>query len=269
MMKHKTPVTEKKLNLFLLPKEKGVTFFHTNSTKMNRRDTIKTIFVGTLAGGAIATGCNTEPKEEKPEIKTWGHDYGRFPEEKEHDQEVLNEDFFNAHEMATITILCDLICPKDERSGSATEAEVPDFIEFIVKDIPTYQLPMRGGLMWLDRESLRRFDKAFKDLSASEQTNILDDISYAVAEDEDHKFPHGYNFFSLISNITMSGFYTSQMGFEDLGYVGNMPNEWNGVPQDVLDKHGLAYEEEWLAKCIDHTKKNEVAEWDEDGNLLN
>lgn len=239
---------------------------------MKRRDSIKTIFVGTLAGTAIATGCQPEPKETKPELKSWEHEYGRTPEEIEHDQEILNEQFFNEHEMVTIIILCDLICPKDERSGSATEAGVPEFIEFIVKDWEPHQLPMRGGLMWLDNESRARFDRAFKDCSESEQKSILDDISYAIDNDDEeavHPFPQGHKFFSLMSNLTMTGFYTSQIGFEDLGYVGNMPNEWDGVPQEVLDKHGLAYEEEWLAKCIDHSTKNEVAKWDEAGNLLN
>lgn len=46
-------------------------------------------------------------------------------------------------------------------------------------------------------------------------------------------------------------------------------NVWDGVPQDVLDKHGLAYEEEWLAKCVTPEQREEVAKWDDEGNLLN
>ena len=76
------------------------------------------------------------------------------------------------------------------------------------------------------------------------------------------------NFFSLVRNLTMTGFYTSKIGIEEIGYKGNMPNVWDGVPDDVLEQHGVAYDEEWLAKCVDQSKRGIIAEWDEDGNLL-
>jgi hypothetical protein len=59
------------------------------------------------------------------------------------------------------------------------------------------------------------------------------------------------------------------MGIDDLGYKGNSPNLWDGVPQDILEKHGLSYEKNWLPKFVDHSKRNETAEWDDNGNLLN
>ncbi|MEE1964223.1 gluconate 2-dehydrogenase subunit 3 family protein, partial [Allomuricauda taeanensis] len=64
------------------------------------------------------------------------------------------------------------------------------------------------------------------------------------------------------------GFYTSKIGIEELGYKGNMPNVWDGVPDDVLEQHGVSYDPEWLAKCVDQSKRNIVAEWDENGNLI-
>jgi hypothetical protein len=75
-------------------------------------------------------------------------------------------------------------------------------------------------------------------------------------------------FFSLVRNLTVSGYYTSKVGIAELGYKGNVPNVWDGVPQDVLDKHGMAYEEAWLSKCVDQSKRNEIALWDDDGNLI-
>ena len=47
---------------------------------------------------------------------------------------MTGDKFFNDQEMATIAILADIIIPKDDVSGSATDAKVPEFIEFIVKD---------------------------------------------------------------------------------------------------------------------------------------
>jgi hypothetical protein len=76
-------------------------------------------------------------------------------------------------------------------------------------------------------------------------------------------------FFNQIKNLTLTGYYTSRVGFDDLGYVGNIPNIWDGVPQEVLDQYDVDYDPEWLAKCIDQSTREEVAQWDEEGNLLN
>ena len=69
-------------------------------------------------------------------------------------------------------------------------------------------------------------------------------------------------------NLTMTGYFTSKIGIEDLGYVGNYPNVWDGVPQDVLDEVGMSYDPEWIAKCVDQEKRMDIATWDEEGNLL-
>ena len=243
---------------------------------MDRRDTLKTLFVGSLAGGALITSCQPDTKTvEEEAVKTaWPHQYGRTPEEILVDEKIFADQFFNEHEMETIAILVDIILPADENSGSATEAGVPDFIEFMMKDYERLQLPIRGGLMWLDTESNKRFQQPFKELTNAQQIEIVEDIAYppVLKPGEAPKltqFSAGINFFTQIRNLTMTGFFTSEMGIEALGYQGNRPNVWDGVPQDVLDKHGLAYEEAWLAKCINQDTRATVAEWDEDGNLVN
>src|SRR5918999_2081853 len=69
--------------------------------------------------------------------------------------------FFTGHEYATVRVLVDLIIPKDERSGSATDAGVPEWMDFMMVDQPARQTAMRGGLAWIDRECIRRHDKTF------------------------------------------------------------------------------------------------------------
>ena len=66
----------------------------------------------------------------------------------------------------------------------------------------------------------------------------------------------------------MTGYYTSRMGIDDLGYKGNLPNVWDGVPDEILKEHDVAYEPEWLAKCVDQSKREDIARWDEDMNLI-
>jgi hypothetical protein len=137
-------------------------------------------------------------------------------------------------------------------SGSASDAKVPDFIEFIVKDMPYHQTPMRGGLRWLDLESLKRFEKPFTALTDQQRIQIVDDIAYP--DKAKPEFRQGVAFFNLMRDLTATGFYTSEIGGKDIGYVGNRPNQWNGVPDDVLKQYGLSYTEKELKECISFDK---------------
>jgi hypothetical protein len=150
--------------------------------------------------------------------------------------------------MAAITILADIIIPADAVSGSASQAGVPAFIEFIVKDMPNHQTPMRGGLRWLNLQCLNRYGKEFAACSTTEQMAMVDLIAWP--ERAQPNMAQGVAFFNLMRNLTASGFYTTEMGFKDIGYMGNQPNQWKGVPDDVLKQYGLAYTPKELAECI-------------------
>jgi hypothetical protein len=147
--------------------------------------------------------------------------------------------FFTAHEYATVRLLVDLIIPRDERSGSATEAGVPEFMDFMMIDNPGRQTAMRGGLAWLDRECVSRYDKSFLTCTADERTKVLDDIAWP--QKAAPGLSHGVNFFNSFRDLTASGFWTSKMGIEDIQYVGNVfVPEWKGCPDEVLKKLGVA-----------------------------
>ena len=237
---------------------------------MKRRDSIKTLLVGGVASATIATtACKTDSDgtEEIVELKDKG--YGRTEAEKLYDEKIEAEICLVEHELNTIATLCDLILPATESAGSATDAGVPEFIDFIVKDLPTHQLPIQGGLMWLDGESNQRYEKQFIDCSLEQQKSILDDIAYPDEDGTSPQLNPGRSFFSRLRNLTLTGYYTTKMGIDDLGYVGNRPNLWDGVPQEVLDKHGLDYPEDWKSKFVNHETRDEAAIWDDSGNLLN
>ena len=125
---------------------------------------------------------------------------------------------------------------------------------------------MRGGIAWLDSFSNRMFNQVFKDLQLEQQKTICDAIAYPRKTKPEH-LP-GERFFTTMRNLTMTGYFTSKIGIEDLGYIGNYPNVWDGVPQDVLDEVGMSYDPEWIAKCVDQEKRMDIATWDEEGNLL-
>ena len=201
---------------------------------MNRRDSLKAIGIGTLSAGTLLAACKTSG-ESNGEIKI--DKTGRQDFEITREEALLKGTFFNPHELATITILADIIIPKDAKSGSASDAKVTDFIEFIVKDEPEHQLPMRGGLRWLDVQCLNRYSNAFIDCTAKQQTNLLDEIAYPMMAKP--AMQQGVAFFNKMRELTAIGFFTSKMGIQDLGYQGNAPGKWDGVPQHVLKKYGL------------------------------
>lgn len=145
--------------------------------------------------------------------------------------------FFTAHEWATVVLLADILLPKDARSGSASEAGAPEFIDFMMIDRPDGQVPMRGGLRWLDSECNTRFGKTFLTCAEAERTQVLDDIAYpAKARPE---FSHGVAFFSRLRDMVATGFWTSKIGIEDLQYMGNRPTTWDGCPDACLTHLGV------------------------------
>ncbi|MBI1228283.1 MAG: gluconate 2-dehydrogenase subunit 3 family protein [Bacteroidetes bacterium] len=211
---------------------------------MKRRDYLKFIGVGSISAGVFLESCKVDQKDpnlkpttpadnNEPDIIT----AGREPHEIERDKQLLSETFFTADEMATIAVLADIIIPKDEVSGSATDAGVPEFIEFIVKDMPEHQTPMRGGLRWLDMECYGRFEKAFVDCSPEQRLQVVDDIAYPKKAKPE--MSQGVAFFNKMRDLTATGFYTTEMGWADIGYKGNTPGTYDGVPDDVLAQYGV------------------------------
>jgi gluconate 2-dehydrogenase gamma chain len=146
--------------------------------------------------------------------------------------------FFSAHEWATVGLLANIIIPKDERSGSATDAGVPEFMDFMMADQPGRQTAMRGGLAWLDRECTSRYDKMFVNCTDAERTKVLDEIAWPSKAAPG--ISHGVAFFNMFRDLTASGFWTSKMGITDLQYIGNtVVPEWKGCPDEVLKKLGV------------------------------
>ena len=146
--------------------------------------------------------------------------------------------FFTAHEYATVGVLVDLIIPRDERSGSATDAGVPAFMDFMMIDQPRRQVAMRGGLAMIDRLATDRAAKRFVSCSDRERRALLDEIAYT--SNPDRGLSQAITFFSSFRDLTASGFWTTKLGVADLQYQGNVfVSEWNGCPDAALKKLGV------------------------------
>jgi hypothetical protein len=146
--------------------------------------------------------------------------------------------FFNALEWRTVRVLVDIVIPRDAKSGSATEAGVPEFMDFIMAEYPGNRARMRSGLGWLNAESRRRFGVPFPDATETQRLALVEDIAWPRRAQPEHA--PGVEFFNAFRDLTATGFFTSRMGIEDLGYIGNVANfGWNGCPPEVLAHFGL------------------------------
>lgn len=232
---------------------------------MDRRETIKSLLLASIATGLVLNGCIPEA-DNKEKVMKESSLYGRTPKELKRDQKIYREKFFIEHELLTIAELCDIILPRNENFGSATETGIVEFIEFIAKDIVEHQIPIREGLIWLDNFSQSLFNSEFINCAKKDQFYICDQIAYPEKTNLELKL--GEAFFTRMRNLTLTGYFTSKMGIEDLGYKGNAPNIWDGIPEDILAEHGMKYDDEWLKKCVDQSKRADLAKWDEEGNLI-
>jgi gluconate 2-dehydrogenase gamma chain len=199
--------------------------------KPNRRAVLRTIASAPVAAGMVWTEAEAQHAQQ----------HAQAAAKKVTTAASFKPKFFTAHEYATVRLLVDLIIPKDERSGSATDAGVPQFMDFMMVDQPARQTAMRGGLAWLDRECASRFEKDFLTATPAERAQVLDDIAWPHKASPGHA--HGVAFFNSFRDLTASGFFTSKMGIEDLQYMGNryVP-EWTGCPSEVMKKLGVGFD---------------------------
>jgi gluconate 2-dehydrogenase gamma chain len=153
--------------------------------------------------------------------------------------------FFTQRELRTVRVLADDVIPRDERSGSATDAKVPEFIDFnlsVEETTPETRVAWRGGLRWMDTESRRRFGAPYALATAAQRHQILDDIAWPDRARPELR--HGAAFFARFRDMVAAGFFSSAIGFRDLQYMGNtFVPQWNGCPEAALRKLGVSYDE--------------------------
>jgi hypothetical protein len=204
---------------------------------MNRRDALKVFAVAPVAGALDWSGPSVE--------RATKFVAALHAEEPTVDAAPYAPKFFNAHEWKTVLVLSDIIIPKDERSGSATDAKAPEFIDFMLMDKETSEgsrVSMRGGLAWLDAEMRKRFGTDFIDSSDANRRQVLDAIAYPKKVNPELR--RGSQWFDRFRSNVGAAFFSSAMGWKDLQYMGNVFNPgWNGCPKAATDKLGVSYEE--------------------------
>lgn len=194
---------------------------------MERRDMMKLLATLPLATWSLACGDVETAAEQAERALQIGAAGGYEPA------------FFNLLEWRTVTVLSDIVIPRDDRSGSATDAAVPEFMDFIMVEYPGNRVRMRSGLGWLNAESRRRFQAAFPDATVEQQLALVEEIAWPKKASEEMQ--EGVRFFNAFRDLTATGFFSSRIGLKDLDYRGNLANSsWTGCPPEVLTHIGLS-----------------------------
>ncbi len=179
---------------------------------ISRRDILRTLAVGAVGGSVL----QIIPAEAAAYIHQMVHqEKAASPAGK------YIPKYFSAPQYATLVALCDMIIPKDEKSGGALEAGAPEFIDLLTSENPEYQLKLGGGLFWLDGFCSDRYSKVFLECSPEQKKEVLDLIAFRKNAKKDPALSQGVAFFAFLRNLTCDGYYTSKIGIADLGYIGN------------------------------------------------
>lgn len=197
-------------------------------SEMNRRD-----MLASIAAGAAALSI---PREGLEAAAAHAHEAVAAEEQAQQQGQqpaAYVPKQFTADEYRLVRLLVDYVIPRDARSGSATQAGVPQFMDFILGEYPGNRTWMKDGIAWVNAECRRRFGQGFISCNDAQRRELLDAIAYPRrAREQDRP---GVEFFNRFRNLTSSGFWTSRMGIADLGYIGNRPvMEWVGTPPNVL-----------------------------------
>jgi len=189
---------------------------------ISRRDILKSLTI-TALGGSVLRVIPLEAAE-------YAHRMVRAARAAAENQ-VYAPKFFSAHAYKTLQSICQTIIPSDEEAKGAIEAGAPEFIDLLTSENKDYQVSLGGGLMWLDNTCIDRYGKAYLDCTQDQQKEILDLIAYRKNAKKDPSLGQGIEFFAFLRKLTADGFFTSEIGFDYLGYIGNTyVSEFPGCP---------------------------------------
>src|SRR3954465_3284559 len=139
-----------------------------------------------------------------------------------------------AHEYATLKRLSDLIIPADEHSPGALAANAADFIDFLCNASDEMRDIYTGGILWIDEEMKHRYNgKLFVDAAPEQQTALLDLIAWR--KNQSPELNAGIQFFAFCRRMVADAYYTSPIGYKEVGFMGNGAVAQFSVPKEALD----------------------------------
>jgi gluconate 2-dehydrogenase gamma chain len=192
------------------------------SSKISRRDILKSLTIGTFAGSVLSII--------PAEAAEMAHKMVEADKAKSATG-VYAPKYFSAQQYKTLQGLCQTMIPADADSGGAVEAGAPEFIDLLTSENEDYQLTLGGGMMWLESTCNDRYGNDYLSCTPLQQKEILDLIAYSKNALAHPEISQGIAFFALLRMLTADGFFTSKIGIQYLGYIGNtFLTEFPGCP---------------------------------------
>ena len=134
----------------------------------------------------------------------------------------------SAHELKQTALLADLFLPGTTESPSPSSLGIHDFVdEWISAPYPEQMSDrdiVRNGLVWLDQETIRSFAKDFDAASDEERLKMMT-VMAGMPE---------LVFFKRLRNLVVAAYFSSDAGFKDIGYSGNVPLDAFPAPTDEM-----------------------------------
>ena len=183
-----------------------------DARSVSRRDVLRSLTMGVMAGSVLRVIPSQAAELAHHMVQT---------EKATTPGNIYKPKFFSEHQYKTLQTLCQAIIPPDEKSGGAIEAGAPEFIDLLTSENTDFQLRLGGGMMWLDGLCSDHYGKTFVDCSREQQKQTMDLIAYRKNAKSDPGLSQGVEFFSFLRNLTADGYFTSEIGIKDLGYIGN------------------------------------------------
>jgi len=117
------------------------------------------------------------------------------------------------HQNETVATIAELIIPKTDTPG-AREAGVPAFIDVMFAEWgdDDQRKVFTAGLANVDERSRALFGKDFIACNEAQQTQILTGLDAELARLRDTKADTSKNFFQAMKWLTLTGYYTSEVG---------------------------------------------------------
>ena len=153
--------------------------------------------------------------------------------------------FFAPEHFRLVEHLAEMIIPADDTPG-AREAGVAEFIDFMLanrvpvsarSEIRSTQDSIRlgedaqtrflAGLDWINARSKSEFGRKFLDCNAEQQKGLLEVLAYKAKYKP--LTEAGRDFFQMMRDYTVVGYYSTKIGLESLGYPG-LRTAWPKMP---------------------------------------
>jgi Gluconate 2-dehydrogenase subunit 3 len=214
---------------------------------ISRRDSLKW-FGLMLAGNLVATvpGCG----KAAPELARDSAGHWPNPELKAVDAPGYGQDpdlvslttgpwpkTLTAAELTTVSLLADILVPREGATPSAAElhveAAVDEWVSAPYEAQQADRLPVASLLQWLDDEAAQRFDRPFAATEPPQRLAIVDDIAWF---DSAEAFRRPAEAFDRLRRIVVSAYFCTPEGSADLGYLGGqvIAGDYPGPTREAL-----------------------------------